>query len=355
MKRMNFLCLLVLGLCFAACHSNDDTWGDWSRSYSFVGWKRTSAVAFKLGENVYVGLGSNKEMEKEEDRFMRDFWKFDGHAWTRVDSFPGLGRDGAVAFVVKKGGKELAYVGTGFREVGGNKQYFKDFYTFDGTNWEKANMAAFPGEPRRFGVAFSLNNKGYVGTGMADGSQPLGDMWCYDPDNNTWTDTKLNTTASYGASVFVIESQKKAVLCLGTDGSQYTREVRIFDGQNWTAAAPLVDKDGQGWDNDYNRIPRAYAVAFTSSLDGGVEKGYIATGEGSYRQTCWEYDIIKDRWDEVTELPNAMAPRSHAVGFSLNDYGYVVTGGSNFTTPGDIYCWTFTPGIDEDDDNDYGI
>lgn len=28
MKRVNFLCLVLLGLFFTACHSNDDTWGD---------------------------------------------------------------------------------------------------------------------------------------------------------------------------------------------------------------------------------------------------------------------------------------------------------------------------------------
>ena len=26
MKKVNFLCLIMLGLFFVACHSNDDTW-----------------------------------------------------------------------------------------------------------------------------------------------------------------------------------------------------------------------------------------------------------------------------------------------------------------------------------------
>ena len=30
MKKVNFLCLIMLGLFFVACHSNDDTWGDLS-------------------------------------------------------------------------------------------------------------------------------------------------------------------------------------------------------------------------------------------------------------------------------------------------------------------------------------
>ena len=44
MKKVNFLCLIMLGLFFVACHSNDDTWGDWSRGYSFSGKPRTGAV-----------------------------------------------------------------------------------------------------------------------------------------------------------------------------------------------------------------------------------------------------------------------------------------------------------------------
>ena len=38
----------LLGLFFTACHSNDDTWGDWSRSFSFGGFPRTGAVLLLL-------------------------------------------------------------------------------------------------------------------------------------------------------------------------------------------------------------------------------------------------------------------------------------------------------------------
>ena len=52
MKKVNFLCLIMLGLFFVACHSNDDTWGDWSRGYSFSGRPRTGAVTFTLNGDV---------------------------------------------------------------------------------------------------------------------------------------------------------------------------------------------------------------------------------------------------------------------------------------------------------------
>ena len=56
MKKVNFLCLILLGLFFSACHSNDDTWGDWSKSYEFSGTGRTHAVRFKI-----VDEANNKE------------------------------------------------------------------------------------------------------------------------------------------------------------------------------------------------------------------------------------------------------------------------------------------------------
>ena len=110
MKRVNFLCLVLLGLFFTACHSNDDTWGDWSRSFSFGGFPRTGAVTFTIDDVVYVGLGFNILLD-QQDKTLTDFWMYKDRIWTQIADFPGGGRYGAVAFVVD--GK--AYVGTGYR------------------------------------------------------------------------------------------------------------------------------------------------------------------------------------------------------------------------------------------------
>ena len=103
---------------------------------------------------MYVGLGYDGN-RTYGDKEMRDFWKFRNNNWVKVDSFPGLGRFGAVAFVVD--GK--AYVGTGYRPqrsitvsggaVDGSdtviiqeKKYFSDFYVFDGATekWQKDSL-----------------------------------------------------------------------------------------------------------------------------------------------------------------------------------------------------------------------
>lgn len=170
MKKVNFLCLIMLGLFFVACHSNDDTWGDWSRGYSFSGRPRTGAVTFTLNGEVYVGLGRNENVE-EKDKYLTDFWKFNGKSWVSVASFPTVGRAGAVAFVVGEEGHQVAYVGTGYREYLGKETYYDNFYTFDGVSWDTTTVIKLPKPAdrkdggRRDGIAFSLNGKGYVGTG----------------------------------------------------------------------------------------------------------------------------------------------------------------------------------------------
>lgn len=160
---------------------------------------------------------------------------------------------------------------------------------------------------RRDGIAFSLNGKGYVGTGLVSGAMVVNDIYCFDPSkpgDDAWSNVNFPGDPRCGAVAFVIKD--KAVVCLGaasSSGSNFRRDVYTFDGTTWDDKEPLVDQDGRGFDNDYNQIPRAYAVAFVSSRDGGVLKGYVATGNGSYPGTCWEYNIDTDRWDEVTELP----------------------------------------------------
>lgn len=366
MKKVNLLCLLVLGLFFTACHSNDDTWGDWSLASEFAGTPRIGAVCFQIGEDIYVGLGRNAQLENNNDKALRDFYKYSQGGWSRVDSFPDpLGRYGAVAFVIGN----RAYVGTGYREAAYNGQdqvYYNDFYVYekgatsegwvknsDGTPYKIKNMPV-PG--RKFAIAFGTDTKGYVGTGSINGDEAVKDFWSYDPATGEWTEMPdYRGSSRVGASVMKLSG--KFVVCLGAtkmNSSSYVTDVMVFDPQTetWEVKEPLSDRSDRGFDNDYPQIQRVYAVAFTSNLDGGVEKGYVATGQGTASRTCWEYNLQTDRWDEVTELSQFMTTRSFAVGFSVNGHGYVTLGGTSVNQTGDKRMWRFTPGIDEDDDND---
>lgn len=366
MKKVNFLCLLILGLMFASCHSSDDTRGDWSKASEFPGRARVGAVSFTIGDATYVGLGLNREL-KTDDKTFRDFWKFKDGNWSKVDSFPANGRYGAVAFVI--GNK--AYVGTGMKQrwtQDDSEVYYNDFYVFDGTTdkWTGERTVIETKDKNEVGmgrtdaVAFSFagDTKGYVGTGKDDG-RVLKDFWVYDQQTDSWETTSFPGESRCGAVAFVIDD--KAVVCLGSGSgstnstSSYKTDVLVFDRQTgeWSSRAPLVDRSSEKFDDDYTKIPRSYAVAFVSSFENNEKKGYIATGQGTYPKTCWEYYVNTDRWVEVTELPALMSNRVYAVGFTQNNYGYVTVGGSTLTNATYVETWKFTPGIDEDENNDY--
>lgn len=349
MKYFSFLVYLVA---FIACHDDHHTepelpQGQWTESHPFKGIPRTGGVSFTIGDVAYVGLGRTLPTATEA---LKDFWMYKDTTWTRIADFPGTERYGAVAFVLGN----IAYVGTGYTPSTKNRadEFHHDFYAYDPSTgkWSDTPVTYLPpdaqGESnaRKDAIAFSLNNKAYVGTGISPKNHALKDLYCF--DGSTWTELYFPGEARYGASVFVIDD--KAVICLGTSGANktsYLVDVNIFDGitQEWYAPRPLVNLKSHQDDEEYDQIPRAYAIAFTSDKTDGQTKGYITTGMSPYLHTCWEYDIQKDHWRKVSDLPTPMTKRMYAVGFSLNGKGYITTGGLNSNTPIPADMWSFTP------------
>ena len=80
-----------------------------------------------------------------------------------------------------------------------------------------------------------------------------------------------------------------------------------------------------------------------------MKPGYFTCGEnaGSGRSTTWEYNPSEDLWTERTSFEGGT--RSEAVGFSLDNRGFVLTGKSGTTQYDDM--WEFFP-TQEYDSND---
>lgn len=96
-------------------------------------------------------------------------------------------------------------------------------------------------------------------------------------------------------------------------------------------------------DDDYERgnwitrsvfdgIPRSNAIGFAIN-----DKGYMGTGyDGDdYMQDFWEYNIEGNYWVQRADFPGTA--RSAAVGFTIDEKGYVGTGYSGTTELSDFY------------------
>lgn len=352
MKKGFLLCIAVFGLLFAGCHSSNDTYGDWEKVAPISGAARVGAVSFKIGDEIYVGLG----YDQDNDPVLSFVKTRDGVTWKTAADFPGTGRMGGVAFVL--GNK--AYVGTGFRPAKGGSdadEFFKDFYCYDSEtdSWTKL-PDNFGGRERRNAIAFTLTKNGkqvgYIGCGSTNRDKEfLNDYWSF--DGATWTSEDSHGRKRNGGTAFVIDDI--AYICLGYESqSQLASDMLKFDGTTWSEMYKIVDATDEGFDDDYTTIRRAYAVSFTADQNGET-RGYIATGVNgsSLIGNCWEYDPKSDRWDEVNSLPAYMPGRVGAIGYSTGTYGFVTLGGTAIGQANFDDTWRFTPGIDEDDQNDY--
>jgi N-acetylneuraminic acid mutarotase len=267
---------------------------------------------------------------------LNDFWEYDQQTnnWKRRADFPGVARNGAVGFSVDSKG----YIGTGYD----GSQRLKDFYQYDPATDTWTQIADFGGTARYEAVAFSIGSKGYVATGDDGNSQK--DLWEYDPATNRWTQkVSLGGAKRRGAIAIVIDG--KVYVCTGVNNGVYENDLWQYDPSTdqWSKKRSIANVSDESYDNDYSGITGMNKVAF--SING---KGYIATGgEGSAGTSVWEYDPVSDLWNKKTSFEST--GRTQAVGFSIGDYGYVTTGRNSSYYFDDL--WGFKPNDEQQSNN----
>lgn len=241
--------------------------------------------------------------------------------WCRELDFKGGNRVSAVAFSIGNKG----YIGTGV-VYGSTPFVFKDFWEFDPflKTWtQKANVG---GINRIDAVGFSIGNKGYIGTGTTGtGTAPsdvFKDFWEYDPGTNIWSQkADCGSTSRFYAVGFsignkgYIGSGKPALTGVLTDFLEFDP-----DSNKWVGKADII-------------VPRFSAVGFSIG-----SKGYFGLGAigGVYNNDFFEFDPSDisngfdvngnplGKWSQKNSFPGAA--RIEALGFSMGDKGYVGTG-----------------------------
>jgi len=243
--------------------------------------------------------------------------------WEQRSIFDGIPRSSAISFTIDNKG----YMGTGYD----GDDYMSDFwvYDIDGDFWsQKAN---FPGTPRSSAIGFSLDGKGYMGTGY-DGDNELSDFWEYDPNANSWTQkADFGGGVRRGASSFAINNT--GYIGTGYDGDNDKKDFWKYNPST-NAWEELVGFGGE---------KRRDAATFIAN-----EKVYLGTGisNGLYKNDFWEFDPITEIWTrklDLNEEEEYVISRSNAVGFSINGLGYIAAGYAG-SALGDI--WEYSPNSD---------
>lgn len=310
--------LIASQSCTKSTDTDDELIGNWKRADDFEGNARSEAVSFTIGDYAYVSTGSTNS-----DRF-KDLWEYNlaRRYWVQKADLPGVARNSAVAFSIGTKG----YLGTGYDGA----TRLTDFWEYDqaGNQWtQKTNFA---GNGRYDAVGFALNNKGYIACGY-DGNY-LKDVWEYDPSTDQWVQkASVGGSKRSAATAFVVNN--KAYICSGNNNGEIQKDLWMYDpaANEWTEKKKIYNYSDETYDDDYGTIPRQNGVAFT--IGNFV---YLVSGENSsIVSAAWQYDPANDTWAQKTDFEGT--GRSGAVGFTLNNRGFILTGRSGSLTMDNMY------------------
>ena len=285
------------------------------------------AVTFNIEGTEYIGLGWNN-MVGNNLHFSK--YSPNSHEWEILESeFPGKPRFGAVAFVIG----EKAYVGLGYMLNHEEQEVYDDFFVYDALThkWEKLPFQ-FPGKARRGAVAFSIEGKGYIGTGIVKPGAPgegdyLSDFYEFDPQRG-WKQISNISYPRYGATAFV------------ADGCGYVCFGKLYGVPSGPGLQKLDPNTGK-WtgipvnyeDGETERLSTTDAAkSFVLNKD-GQDYVYVFGGLKSNDKILgWGYNPSENVWKSVDY------PVGGDYGFTVGGQGYAMSPGNG---EGTFEAYTF--------------
>lgn len=320
----------------------------WEERVPFDGEQGDGAISFSYKDEIYIGLVNNQLGLTDE------IYKYSPltDTWTQATTYPGTPVTHAVAFVITNVRvnvgvyKDYAYIGTGYRIDGTDTIPSFEFWRWNLTddNWVKmSDLSQFTGFSRYGAIAFTLENKGYVGLGTGPNGTVLTDIFQLDP---TATDAdhpqgEWNPMTSFrpgkrtGAAVFKINNT--AFVFGGTD------DEGNLHNDLWMFRQTIDGKGAWVQKKSLPSTPRTGACGFTIE-----EFGYVGTGQDadSLCSDFWRYNPFIDEWTQRAYYGGG--PRVNAVGegikFGDNDFrGYMGLGRGSSTTDYFNDFWQYRP------------
>lgn len=274
----------------------------------------SGTVGFSIDDKGFMGLGWNPSQTNT-------FWQYDPltNTWLQKANFPGIFMGHSVGFTINNKG----YIGTGIS--GSNPTFHNEFWQYDSINDTWTQKANYGGTPRSEATGFTINGKGYIGTGWSQTSGYKKDFWEYDPTNDQWI-SKMDFpgTPRNGAVGFSING--KGYIGLGSDATGFKSDLWEYDpiSNQWTQKANFPDA-------------RARVSCFI--IDNIC---YLGTGwaNSGLKNDFWKYNASDDSWTQIENAGPFL--RQNGVAFTINNKGYIGTG-ALYGTPYYNDFWEFAP------------
>ncbi len=318
---------------------------EWFVTSSVSNHVREGSVSFTMVSTIdnkeygYVGLG------KDAAGCYGDFWRYDPETenWQQIDGI-GVKRAEAVAlsinYIDRNGQPETkAYVGTG-EDLSGNTKY-DDWYEYNEYTNAWVPTTSYTHFPKEDGiskaVAFSIGNKGYVGTGSSTNNNAIPTFYEFDPvaadsiGGKPWkTIASIGNSSEYrreNAVAFVISG--RAFVGTGNNLSQgvtkeYFNDLWMLIPEQGLSSAYWIKRA------DFPVAARTEAVGFGIEQQGYIGLGYDGT---NFMQDFYRYDPYNDVWFQCADYKQGphltnehVQAVKNAVGFGIGEKGFVGTG-----------------------------
>ena len=272
--------------------------------------ERADPVIFQINDKAYVGLGNGNTIQH-----LKDFWEYDipSNSWTQLDSVNFDGIEEGVFFTLNGKG----YCGTGLSN-------FNNMYEFDPANLQWAQKNDFPGQTREMAVALVIDGVAYFGLGW-NGNSMLDDWWEYDQTSDAWTQ-KNNFPGECKYAPIGFGMGNTGYIGFGSGMSACSKEFWQYQ----PSSDAWVQK------NDFPGSPVVFSVPFVIQ-----NYAYAGTGGCFTMQTndFWRYDASSDTWQMLNALPATL--RQGASGFSYGMKAYLLGGVNTASATFLNDFWTF--------------
>jgi hypothetical protein len=302
LKNLLFAAFLVSGIAVQAQNS-------WTQKADFSGVARDWAIGFSIGDKGYIGLG--EQSQSHYPAVYADFWEWEPitDTWVAKAPFPGTARIFVKNFSIGNNGyviggkttdgtilsdiwewnqqtdtwiQKSSYPSTDLACVAfsiGNNGYVatstKHFFQWNQSTDSWIAKADFPGLAINGATGFSIDNKGYIGTGMINGV-PVNEFWEYNPANDSWS-RKADVGGSARAYAFGFSIAGNGYIGTGNTDNGLANDFWEYDAtaNTWNQKANCGDS-------------RENAISFSIG-----NKGYMGTGGHLYSEIAFE----KDFWE----------------------------------------------------------